>query len=256
MLKKLFLFCSIVILSGSIFAQDQIVKTNGEEILGKVVRINSLDVVYKKKENLDGPEYFELKSNILFIKYENGQRDIFTTISTTTNTSGNSQVTEVITSTPAPVYVPIKRKNSVFGEIGGNNLIMSLNYERKFFSKKNYNFATLKGGFVPFGTLCILNATATYNAGDGINYFEAGGGYGTYTNQLFNPSRNVSVDSYGYFTPIAGYRRQAPNGFLIRVFITTIAIKTKETTYDGGVSVTEQYIRYYPFFGASFGYSF
>ncbi len=245
MFKNLFLICSVIVLSGTIYAQDQIVKTSGEEIFGKVVRVNNLDVVYKKKENPDGPEYSELKSNILFIKYENGQKEIFTT--------ANMPVVRDIST----LCEPIKRKNSIFVEAGGNGIIASLNYERKFFSNKNNNFGTIKVGITPIATINILNVTSTYNIGDGMNFFEIGGGAGVYTNQIFSSSQYSNDYAYLYFTPTLGYRRQSAKGFLLRTFISTFAIRNTTYTYNGnGNSSIEHSTQYYPFLGISVGYSF
>jgi len=240
---------AILIISGSIFAQDQIVKTSGEEIFGKVVRVNALDVVYKKKDNLDGPEYSELKANILFVKYENGQKDIFTT--------GSTPVVRDVST----ICEPIKRKNSVFFEAGGNGLIASLNYERRFFSNKKNNFGTVKVGIGPFATINILNITSTYNIGDGMNFFEIGGGAGVVTNRLFNDESSISDNNYFYFTPVIGYRRQSARGFLLRAFLTTVAIREERSVYlfsNGYYPNYENqvYYRYYPFLGISIGYSF
>ncbi len=251
--------CSVLVLSGTIYAQDQIVKTSGEELFGKVIRVNNLDVVYKKKDNPDGPEYSELKSNILFVKYENGQKEIFTT--------ANMPVVRDVSA----ICEPLKRKNSIFVEAGGNGLVASLNYERKFFSNRNNNFVAIKAGIGPFATISILNITSTYNIGDGMNFFEAGGGVGGFTNQLFDENSGRSDYSFVYFTPIIGYRRQSAKGFLLKTFITTFSDRRRETTfvktgtvinpysgysYDTGYYSSEDYIQYFPFLGVSVGFSF
>ena len=190
-----------LILCTVVKAQDQVVKTNGDEILGKVIRVNPVDIIYKKKDNLEGPEYSELKANILFIKYENGTKEVYTTANTP------------VVNNQSTLCAPIKRKNSIFLEGGGNGLFGSVNYERKFFNVSNNNFASLKIGLGPFVTFNTINLTTTYNVGDGMNFFEAGGGIGVLAYGGVGAYNQES--SYAYFTPTVGYRRQSAGVFCL-----------------------------------------
>jgi hypothetical protein len=63
----------------SIFGQDIIVKKNGDEIKAKVDQVLDQDIRYRKFENLTGPVYSVVKSEVFMIKYENGTKDIFST---------------------------------------------------------------------------------------------------------------------------------------------------------------------------------
>ena len=58
-------------------AQDVIVKHDGSTILSKVIEIGTTEVKYKKFSNQNGPTYSILKSDILSINYENGEKDDF-----------------------------------------------------------------------------------------------------------------------------------------------------------------------------------
>jgi hypothetical protein len=249
------LYCTVFLiffLSVIANAQDQIVKTNGDEIFGKVIRVNPAEIVYKKKDNMDGPEYSELKSNILFIKYENGTKEIFTT--------ANTPVINNVSS----LCAPIKRKNSVFFEAGGNGIIASLNYERRFFRTKGNNFLAVKAGFGPFAIINVGNITATYNIGDGMNFFEIGVGAGG----IFQSKNSsfLSQNSFAYFSPTLGYRRQSGGGFMFRAFITMLTMQEITTAGGNYQNQYDNYIyapyttiitnKYYPFLGFSIGYSF
>jgi hypothetical protein len=68
-------FGSMVTLS----AQDIITLKNGDEIKAKVQEIGISDVKYKKFENVTGPTYTIMKTEIFMIKYENGEKDVFNT---------------------------------------------------------------------------------------------------------------------------------------------------------------------------------
>ncbi len=68
----------IFVLSISISnAQDIIVKRNTEEIKVKVIEIQEDIIKYKTFDNLNGPVYSIKKSDVFFIKYKNGKKDVF-----------------------------------------------------------------------------------------------------------------------------------------------------------------------------------
>jgi len=68
----------ILYLSGiSVYAQDVIVKTNGDEIQAKVEEIGTTEVKYKRYGAETGPTYVIHKSEVLKIQYANGTEDVF-----------------------------------------------------------------------------------------------------------------------------------------------------------------------------------
>lgn len=74
--KLIFLF----VLFGCVFcihAQDVITERNGNEILAKILEVNPDEVKYKRFDNQNGPLYTIRKSDVLFIKYENGTSETF-----------------------------------------------------------------------------------------------------------------------------------------------------------------------------------
>ena len=79
MKKQLFTLLGLCMIS-AIYAQDIIIKKNGEEIKTKVDEIGATDIKYKKFENATGPSYTIPKSEVFIIKYENGTKDIFNEI--------------------------------------------------------------------------------------------------------------------------------------------------------------------------------
>ncbi|UKI39873.1 MAG: hypothetical protein L6V35_03795 [Alistipes putredinis] len=59
-------------------AQDIITTKDAEEITAKVQTITPQGITYLKWDNLDGPTYFIDSSDVLFIKYKNGTKEVFT----------------------------------------------------------------------------------------------------------------------------------------------------------------------------------
>lgn len=73
------------------FSQDMITKKSSEDIKAKVIEVTINEIKYKKFDNLNGPLFTILKSDVLMIRYENGSKDIFNEVqnSVTANASSN-----------------------------------------------------------------------------------------------------------------------------------------------------------------------
>lgn len=59
------------------YSQDLIVKSDGSEIQAKVLSVEESKVCYKKRTNQSGPTYSLNTDKIFMIKYENGEKDVF-----------------------------------------------------------------------------------------------------------------------------------------------------------------------------------
>lgn len=91
----------------SSFAQDVIVKRNGDEVKVRVLEVNTDNIKYKNFDNQSGPLYTILKSEIFMIKYENGMKEVITPETTPSNNGGWSSPSNS-SSTPAAPDVPRK----------------------------------------------------------------------------------------------------------------------------------------------------
>lgn len=79
----LVLFIFFIISSIQTNAQDTLYMRNGENVLVKVSEVGATEVKYKKLDNLKGPIYTILTSDLLMIRYENGKRDDFSKVEKT-----------------------------------------------------------------------------------------------------------------------------------------------------------------------------
>jgi hypothetical protein len=79
-MKYILLFILFICSSNIIKAQDTLSMRSGENILVKVIEVGTSEVKYKKIDNLNGPIFSILKSDLLIIKYENGTKDDFSSI--------------------------------------------------------------------------------------------------------------------------------------------------------------------------------
>lgn len=78
-MKRIFIFV-LLLAANSVVAQDIITKTNAEEVRAKVVKIGPDEIEYKLWDNIDGPVYVIRKNDVFTIKYQNGTRDIITSL--------------------------------------------------------------------------------------------------------------------------------------------------------------------------------
>ena len=77
-MKKLLLALASAFICGiSVFAQDVITKKDGTDIQVKILEVSSNEVKYKKYSNPDGPTFTLPKSEILIVRYENGENEVF-----------------------------------------------------------------------------------------------------------------------------------------------------------------------------------
>lgn len=67
----------VLLLNFHIFSQDILFKKNGEELKAKVLEVGVSEIKFKHFDYQDGPTIIIEKSELFFIKYENGRKEIF-----------------------------------------------------------------------------------------------------------------------------------------------------------------------------------
>src|SRR5947207_480696 len=72
----LLLVVSGITLPAVSFAQDVIIKKNGDEIKSKILEVSGSEIKYKRSDNMDGPTYTIPKPEVFMVKYENGTKEI------------------------------------------------------------------------------------------------------------------------------------------------------------------------------------
>jgi hypothetical protein len=85
-MKNLLLIILFASSSNFIKAQDTLTMRSGENVIVKIIEVGSNEVKYKKIENLNGPIFATLKSDLYLIRYENGSKDDFSNIGKVANT--------------------------------------------------------------------------------------------------------------------------------------------------------------------------
>jgi hypothetical protein len=88
-IKPCILFTIIFFYSNISLSQDLITKKSGEDIKSKVLEVTTSEIKFKKSDNLDGPIFSLLKTEVLLIRYENGTKDVFNEINSIDKVSVN-----------------------------------------------------------------------------------------------------------------------------------------------------------------------
>ena len=84
-MKRILFLLLIGLTNNLIFAQDIIVKQNGDEIKSKILEITSESIKYKEFEFQDGPTRNINITDVFMVIYENGKREKFTTTESQTS---------------------------------------------------------------------------------------------------------------------------------------------------------------------------
>lgn len=71
------LFLLMLMCSVSTWAQDVIVKRDGTAVICRIINVSSLEIVYKKWTNLQGPNLVMSIADAASITYENGEKKVF-----------------------------------------------------------------------------------------------------------------------------------------------------------------------------------
>ena len=76
-MKKSVLLLLLLALTQNAFAQDRIVKLNGDEILARVLEIGLQEVKFQHPDSLQGVLHSMPKSDIFMIQFANGTKEVF-----------------------------------------------------------------------------------------------------------------------------------------------------------------------------------
>lgn len=121
-------------MSISVYAYDVIVKKDGTIIEGKVEKITSVEVEYKKASNLDGPTYTISIADLLAINYDNGEKETFGTSSPMPESSE-----DVKTASPVPDYNPTAITRESASMFSTDNELRRLNASYNYNNPNSYS---------------------------------------------------------------------------------------------------------------------
>ncbi len=75
-MKRNLLVALLILVSFGAFAQDIIVKKNGDEISALILEIDLEKIKFKRFDYQEGPTIFIAKSDVFMVKYANGTREV------------------------------------------------------------------------------------------------------------------------------------------------------------------------------------
>jgi hypothetical protein len=76
-MKNILNILTILLIVLKLNAQDVITKKNSDDIKAKVLEVTNSEIKFKRFEDINGPTFSLLKSEVLMVRYENGTKDVF-----------------------------------------------------------------------------------------------------------------------------------------------------------------------------------
>ena len=76
-MRKLTLIFLAVFFVNLGYSQDRIITVKNDTIISKIIEVSTSEIKYRKYNNLNGPLYSILKSDVYMLMYENGTSEIF-----------------------------------------------------------------------------------------------------------------------------------------------------------------------------------
>lgn len=76
---------------GTVKAQDLITTRDGKDIHAKIIEVTPDEIKYKKFDNQDGPLFTMRKADVLIIRYQNGENEVFANETSSAKNNRQSQ---------------------------------------------------------------------------------------------------------------------------------------------------------------------
>lgn len=202
-MKKLLLLLTLSAITIISFSQDNIVLKNGDEINAKISEVGESNIKYRKFNNQDGPIYTKSKDEIFYIKYSNGEKEMYT--NNVNNNSSNNTVDKKVLISCRSIF---NYTNTFEGDLvstsnlelttsaGGfltRNFVLggSLSYQSASIGGSS-NDAIAIGPFIR-GYAKDFYSQVGYAFSESLNVFSAGVGYQVFLNKSKSVSLNPTI---------------------------------------------------------------
>ena len=202
-MKKLILLLTLSTITSIAFAQDNILLKNGDEIVAKIFEVGESNIKYKKFNNQDGPIYTKSKDEIFYIKYSNGEKEMFT--NNVNNKSSSNTVDKKVLISGRSIFnytntfeddLASTSNLELTASVGGfltRNFVLgvSLSYQSASAGGSS-NEALAIGPFIR-GYVNDFYSQVGYAISKGSNVFSAGFGYQVFLNKSKSVSLNPTI---------------------------------------------------------------
>lgn len=91
-MKNVIFISIIMFFISNLYAQDIIIKKDGSEIKSKITEVTLNEIKYKRFDNIDGPIYTIVKTDIFKINYKNGTSEVFNQDQNQTKINNNCKI--------------------------------------------------------------------------------------------------------------------------------------------------------------------
>ena len=202
-MKKLLLLLTLSAITIIAFSQDNIVLKNGDEINAIISEVGESNIKYRKFNNQDGPIYTKSKDEIFYIKYSNGEKEMYTNY--VNNKSSNNTVDKKVLISGRSIFnytntfkddLASTSNLELTASVGGfltRNFVLggSLSYQSASTGGSS-NDAIAIGPFIR-GYANDFYSQVGYAFSESLNVFSAGVGYQVFLNKSKSVSLNPTI---------------------------------------------------------------
>jgi len=202
-MKKLLLLLTLSAITIIAFSQDNIVLKNGDEINAIISEVGESNIKYRKFNNQDGPIYTKSKDEIFYIKYSNGEKEMYTNY--VNNKSSNNTVDKKVLISGRSIFnytntfeddLVSTSNLELTASVGGfltRNFVLggSLSYQSASTGGSS-NDAIAIGPFIR-GYANDFYSQVGYAFSESLNVFSAGVGYQVFLNKSKSVSLNPTI---------------------------------------------------------------
>ena len=215
-MKKLLLLLTLSAITIIAFSQDNIVLKNGDEINAKISEVGESNIKYRKFNNQDGPIYTKSKDEIFYIKYSNGEKEMFT--NNVNNKSSNNTVDKKVLISGRSIFNYTNTFGGDFSSTSNLELTASVGgfLTRNFVLGGSLSYQSVSYGGSSNDDIAIgpfirgyhnnLYSQGGYVFSEDLNVFLAGFGYQVFLNKSKSVSLNPTIlyFSRNYKNALAG----------------------------------------------------
>lgn len=160
--------CCFVLAAQVVWADDVIQLKNGDEIKAKVISVSETELTYKRGNDSNGPLRTLSLNKVLYVKYENGEKEVFTT-------DNEKTVTPTSATTAIPLFseqdeIILQEEKKYQSEMGRNNIRVRFSPGLGIGSSKGGDLYDLTwiGGQYAFDVMWLHTLSWSGNLGIGI----------------------------------------------------------------------------------------
>ena len=142
-MKNIIILFLLLILPMLAYSQDVIITKKAEKLEVKIIEVSSSEIKYKKLNNLEGPTFVLLSSDVASIIYENGDVQVFEETSLPKNVEKTSIMNNIIRNGNKYIFDGVVMRGDIYSKFLKENCTVAYNQYTKGRTLANVGFLFL-----------------------------------------------------------------------------------------------------------------